>query len=454
MDEQDTRQRRFRKLMESFLAERMELKLKPILASETKAEGDNIEKILVKKQEVLETYKLCNWLEDAARRVGQLTMVTHTLKAVNPNAKGTNLYCPAEELPALQEVGSHVLAGGNVTPDIVGHAGALDVYAFLRLEFEGRSLLGWLDANDPDLLAAMGGDENAKEWTVAFTGIRNIKEQLASHKLGKQIYWLVGDDPCDDEQYHLLSPLYASSLAHAVHTCLREDWFGEAAILARESRRKEQYSDHVLHEYFDLAVQKLGGTKPQNVSQLNSERRGRNYLLDSRPPRWTLQELRPPKGPTSIFSRFGKQKECATLVAKLRMFLESDPPSNAHTRHKRDGFIDSIVGEFILYIDRLLKLKPGWTAAPECLLPPVEKLLVDPGRAAIDPEFDAERKNSGWHDDIAKRFGLWLNSQLNENLPMGDVETIFWSDEFDETIGFTRRPLVFELKETGDERHG
>lgn len=454
MDEQDTRQRRFRKLMEGFLAERLEPKLKPILAKEAKAEGEEIEKVLAQKQEVQSKFKLRNWLEDAAQRVGQLTMVTHTLKAVNPNAKGTNLYCPVEELPTLQEVGSHVLAGGNVPLDVVGNAAALDVYAFLRLEFEGKSLLGWLDENDPDLLKAMGGDDEAQKWRDAFTSIRNIKGQIASHKLAKQVFWLTGDDPCDDQQYHLLSPLYASSLAHSLYTRLQEDRFGDATKEAREARRNKQHSDHVLHEHFGLAVQKLGGTKPQNVSQLNSERSGRNVLLDSRPPRWTLRELQPLKGTTSLFNRFGKQRECATLVGKLKRFLESDPPKNMQARNTRDEFIDSIVGEFILYVDRLLRLEPGWTAAPECQLPAVEKLLVDPGRAELDPNFAAERENPDWLDEIAKRFGQWLNSQLRDKLPMGDVETIFWSDEFKEIISYPHRRLVFELDVPKEERHG
>ena len=32
------------------------------------------------------------WLADAARRVSQLQVVTHSLKPIHPDAKGTNLY--------------------------------------------------------------------------------------------------------------------------------------------------------------------------------------------------------------------------------------------------------------------------------------------------------------------------------------------------------------------------
>ncbi|BAH77673.1 type I-F CRISPR-associated protein Csy1 [Solidesulfovibrio magneticus] len=453
MDEQDTRQIRFCKLIEDFLAERLESKLKPLVAEEAKAEGEKIEKVLTQKKEVLDKFKLRNWVEDAARRVAQLTMVTHTIKAVNPNAKGTNFYCPIEKLPILQEVGSHVLSCGNVPLDVVGNAAALDVYAFLRLEFEGKTILRWLDEGDTDLLAVMGGDDTAKSWADAFAGIRVLKGPMASHKLAKQIYWLVGDDPCDDGQYHLLSPLYASSLAHTVYSIVQGNLFGDAAKEARDAKRKGQYSDQVLHEYFGLAVQKLGGTKPQNVSQLNSERGGRNYLLDSRPPHWPQRETRPLKGTASLFERFGKQMVCVNLVAKLKEFLESFPPNNVHTRNKRDELIDRIVGEFILYVDRLLKLEPGWTSNPECQIPYIEMLLIDPGRVDSDPEFAAIRDKSCWHDDIAKCFGQWLNGQLSKKLPMGDAEVLFWSDEFEELVNYPPRLLNFERKKSREDGH-
>ena len=54
-------------------------------------------------------------------------------------------------------------------------------------------------------------------------------------------------------------------------------------------------TDHV-EAYASLAVQELGGTKPQNISQLNSERRGDNYLLASLPPVWKTVAVQPVHG--------------------------------------------------------------------------------------------------------------------------------------------------------------
>lgn len=59
--------------------------------------------------------------------------------------------------------------------------------------------------------------------------------------------------------------------------------------------------------YTNVAVQQLGGTKPQNISQLNSERRGNKGLLASLPPVWRSIELKPLLGSESLFPRYGRR---------------------------------------------------------------------------------------------------------------------------------------------------
>ncbi len=453
MKKNTTRQQELSKLIDNFLNDRLETKLKPLLAKESKASGEELEKMLEEKQRLLEKFQLQNWMESAAQRVVQLAIVTHSLKAINPNAKGTSLYCSASSLHRIQEIGSHILSNTAAPMDVVGNAAALDVYAFLRLEFEGKTILEWLEAEDQDLFYALGGHEGAREWMNAFTSIRKTKGDISSHKLSKQLYWLTDDDACDDGQYRILSPLYPTSLAHVLFKHIQHDRFSDTAKEAREAKRKGLYSPHTLHNYPGLAVQKIGGTKPQNVSQLNSERGGQNYLLDSSPPSWTPRNVWPLKGKEPLFERFGRQQRCAYLVGKLKTFLQSDLPPTKETRDKRDIFIDQIVDEFILYYDRLLYLEPGWTAAPTCQLSLAEKLFLDPGRAHLDPEFACKRNEKDWQNEICKRFGLWLNKQLGETLPMGDVECLFWSQEFEEIVQYSHGRRFFELGAKEEKGH-
>src|SRR5450830_1084516 len=267
MDEasdQTSRITRFRSAIADFIIERKEAKLKD-------ADGDAAQAA---------KYDYSTWLADAARRVAQIQAVTHVLKATHPDARGSSLHIPPDSLPQHAEIGTHVL-GDHYADDIVGNAAALDVYKFLKREIDGKRLLDWFLVNDADLLAALDNDEaTALEWASAFKSLIRPATNLASHGLAKQVYWCVSDEPTDDAGFHLLQPLFASTLAHAVHQDIQSARFGETNKLARQAKRKEEPHDGVYRDYRNLVMRKLGGTKPQNISQLNSDRGGVNYLLE------------------------------------------------------------------------------------------------------------------------------------------------------------------------------
>lgn len=373
------------------------------------------------------------WLEDAARRVQQIQAVTHSLKPIHPDARGTNLYVEPRTLPPLAEVGSHAL-GERFVGDVVGNAAALDVYKLLKLEVNGRSLLTALLARDADALAALHTDPaQAEKLRDAFVSLTQPRaEGPSSHTLAKQLYWLTGTDACDDAHYTLLGPLYATSLAHAVHAQVQENRFGEANKAARQARRERKMHDGVFHDYPGLAVQNMGGTKPQNISQLNSERRGMNYLLSSLPPQWQASAVRLPVHATSVFDRlFIARPEVRRTVRALRVFLESDPDTNLATRERREALLDALVDELVSLAAELQTiLPPGWSRDDERFkeLAYEEALWLDPLRAEIPEEaqFAHDWQYMDWPAAIGKAFAGWLNAQLRDKLPVGDAEAREW----------------------------
>ena len=247
-----------RQLIESFIQERLQGKLDKLKPDED-----------VKRQSLLAGHRREAWLADAARRVGQLQLVTHTLKPIHPDARGSNLHSlpQAPGQPGL--AGSHEL-GDKLVSDVVGNAAALDVFKFLSLQYQGKNLLNWLTEDSAEAVQALSDNaEQAREWRQAFIGITAVKGAPASHSLAKQLYF-----PLPGSGYHLLAPLFPTSLVHHVHGLLREARFGEAARAAREARSRQESWPHGFSEYPNLAIQKFGGTKPQNISQLNSERYG------------------------------------------------------------------------------------------------------------------------------------------------------------------------------------
>jgi CRISPR-associated protein Csy1 len=420
MNESTGRSAAIRAVIAQFLKERCDAKLEKLKADDPQRD--------VAAQELRAQYEHSNWLGDAARRAGQIQAVTHSLKPTHPDAKGTNLYCPPASLSPLNVVGSHCL-GDDFAGDVVGNAAALDVYKFLKLEHEGQSLLALMLAGDTDVAAALSEQpEQAAEWVDAFTGLVQARGRVASHTLAKQVYWLVGEDPVNDAGFHLLAPLYATSLAHRVHATIQEDRFSEAAKEARQARRDKQFHERSTHDYLNLAVQKLGGTKPQNVSQLNSERGGNNYLLASLPPVWQVRDLAPLLHSDSLFKRFERQEGVWQALKALRDYLEANPPKTMDTRDTRDELAFELIAHFVLFGAAFRTLPEGWSADSECRLHASEKVWVDAGAAVERP--------SDWTDQLARRYANWLNGQLSskQRLHMGDPQHQHWQVDLAEEL--------------------
>lgn len=425
----------FRAAVEAFLHERLQTRI------------DKLQPDDPKRPELIAEYQRGPWLESAARRVKQIQAVTHSLKPIHPDARGTNLYIAPVDLPTLDELGSHAL-GHRFATDVVGNAAALDVYKLLKLEAGGRSLLQALHANDADALQALSENPaEARSLRDALVSLTVEREGGASsHVHAKQLYWLVGDDANDDAQYHLLAPLYATSLAQAVYEEVQDARFGEANKLARQARREGAPHDGVYREYRGLAVQKMGGTKPQNISQLNSERGGNNYLLASLPPIWQAQRNYLPVKARSIFDRvLGGRPSVRSAIRELQAFLLSNPPTNTHTRERVSSLIDRLVDELVVYAGELLHRPAGWTRDVSFDdLAEEEKLWLDPLRAELPEEgaFASRWLGMDWPARIAERFGNWLNGQLQGSLPdVGYAESHEWRRVLSDEDGTWTRQL-------------
>ena len=334
--------------------------------------------------EALAKYDYHNWLESAAYRVGQIQAVTHVLKATHPDARGSSLHLVPNNLPQHREIGSHLL-GDTFAEDIVGNAAALDVFKFLKIEVEGKRLFDWMQEADADLQVALSANaETAQEWMHAFTSLIRAESQPVSHVAAKQLYWLVGEEPADNSEYQLLQPLFSSSLAHRVHNDIQDVRFGETNKLARQAYRDKSSYEGTYHDYRGLAVRKLGGTKPQNISQLNSERGGINYLLASLPPRWDASDSIKVLRVESVFNSFYFFDEVSGLLKELSALLLSDPDAVKATREQREALEQALGQQLALFGESIrFSQEPGWTRNPDCRLPQCQRLWLDPERTEL-----------------------------------------------------------------------
>ncbi|MBK1646693.1 type I-F CRISPR-associated protein Csy1 [Thiocapsa imhoffii] len=407
-----------RAALHDHLVRRLNEALAKIHGTDTKAVSDR------RKQQ--EFYQLQPLLNSGADCVSQIQMATHIVKGIHPDPKvkeATNLLVDPSNLPDLPLVGSHVLSA-HIDIDATGN-GAFnkkihEVFLLLQTKFEDECILNLLKRGDSDAIAALGGSpEEATSIADRLTEMDAARCMgLASHTQAKQIYWPVGADPHDNSGYHLLAPLYPTSLVHRVYQTLQEDRFSEAAKAARKARKAGEWHERPVREYPNLAVQKLGGGKPRNISQLNHIRDGNNYLLASLPPVWQSLTVKPLFGVESLFDVYRWRREVRTLARELRRFLEGNPASNLKTRQRLDELVNALLDELIQFTAEVRTLDAGWSRDPQCSLPPSHGAWLDPDAADVRPDDVIERLSSD--------FAHWLNAQLREPLPMGDPEYLYW----------------------------
>ncbi|MCA5932332.1 type I-F CRISPR-associated protein Csy1 [Pectobacterium versatile] len=373
-----------------------------------------------KRREIEQKHEVRAWLTDAASRAGQISLVTHALKFTHSDAKGSSIFS-AETATDAKTLSTATLAQPAI--DAVGNAAALDVAKLLQTEHEGDSLVAALQRGDHSALEALAeSPEQLAQWLAGFQQVFTDR-QPSSHKLAKQIYF-----PTENGEYHLLSPLYSSSLAQALHQRINAVRFGDEAKDIRKARKDNLWHDQLDISYPNLAVQNMGGTKPQNISSLNSSRSGRSYLLSCAPPQWNSVE-KPPQQHECIFRSNGEADyHTSDIVKSMRRFLLSvkKVQNNHDIRQQRLHYLDQLIDQLFFYASSVQNLSAGWSAESE--LTRAQQLWLDPYRAETDTVFRREREAGGWQKAVAYDFGRWLNRRLkHEELIFGEVERREWS---------------------------
>ncbi|MFC3022713.1 type I-F CRISPR-associated protein Csy1 [Vibrio zhugei] len=365
-------------------------------------------------------FKPSVWLTDAASRAKQLQLVTHALKFTHSDAKGTSIF--ADQFTGKRDfIGTNSIAEPAI--DIVGNAAALDVGKLLMLEQKGKRLVHFIQQGDMTPFEPFAeSDQQLAEWLAGFKLAVTAKDP-SSHKLAKQLFW-----PLEEGGYHLILPVFATSLTHAIYDRVQTARFSEAQKAARDARRNEKHSDTPTVEYPYLAVQAFGGTKPQNISQLNSTRGGRAYLLSSAPPTWQSQE-QPPLKVTSIF-RGPFSRQVYPLLMGLKKFLAAHlhERSTWEIRAERARRVDEIVDRLIAYGASVRAFPAGWSSHPDCHLPEHQTLWLDPQRRYSDSDFNDAYDKKMWQVQVAEDFSRFLNAELarNSEIATGDVEFMQW----------------------------
>jgi len=214
-------------------------------------------------------------------------------------------------------------------------------------------------------------------------------------------------------------------MAHAIYQRIVKCRFGEEAKVIRSAKKAGKYINKQDVNHLNTALQNFGGSKPQNVSQLNSSRGGKSYLFSCAPPSWK-SELKPPVTSKSIFSgEFDRRawRQAQRLQQYLLSIHQQD--STMDIRKKRAAYLDELVDTLFNYAAEVQSLTQfaGWSSS--CELKSEQQLWLDPYRK--DQSFQDERAKGDWQLQIADDFAFWLKRKLkHDQLILGEVEHQEW----------------------------
>lgn len=352
--------------IESFFRSRREERLKNKRADEVDAEFD-----------------LDNWIPKAARAVGGYSLSTHPPGFSHPDAGQTKVpggvvhktSCLIVDAPERND--GYLRSRKKPTKlneiDAYGNAAFMGYYAFLMLEMEdGKTLLSHIESDS--LVAREILTRKTASYEELKAGFLRIKEapiQPVTHVRIKQVYF-----PVEGKGYHQLSILTPSVLMFKMKRQIDSIRFPSDEVKEiRNARREEKFSESGYTTLTGLTEVGYGGTKPQNISLLNSKNRGRAYLLRSVPPELQHDYGRLPK--RDFFRTHLRYRPFQENFDSLRKLVENDI-NNIHIREGRDRRVRVIFDEIVRIVWKLRSQDAGWSDGElYSALPRFQKIVLD-----------------------------------------------------------------------------
>ncbi|WP_297481973.1 type I-F CRISPR-associated protein Csy1 [uncultured Photobacterium sp.] len=387
-------------LIQAYIEQRRQTKLDEIEKKKNVKNGVSESELAILNEQIQTAYLDFNvqtWLTSAAVRAKQISLATHAVKFTHGSAKGSNILVLASSADVAYLDSSAIVAPAV---DAVGNAAALDVAKLLQLDDGDATLAVYLSQGDDHVLRPLAScDEQCQLWADGLRQALEVKTP-SSHTLAKQIYFPIGDN-----QYHLISPLYSSALAHELFHQVQHSRFSDEMKAARDARKKNQPSDMDVVRYPDLAVTISGGSKPQNISQLNSKRYGKTYLFPCTAPDWQSQ-YQPPMFGVNWFDSREVGRNTYYLIKLLAEFLVKVKPldSNIRIRQRRDQLADQILDSILTLAVSHQTNMSGWSETSE--LSQAQQCWLDPQAGHL--------YNGDWQTEVSRDFGLWLNNRLEK----------------------------------------
>lgn len=347
------------------------------------------------------------WFDAMIMHMDECHLASHVGKFTNPDIKTT--ICSHSD-----KVAGYVTTGGSTC--------SLDILIPAQYLGSASLLLSPVTPDKNVLEAVITRDkELEKELELLSLPIENLQEKVqkmqedsrkepdATDTHLRQVYF-----PIAEGKYHLLSVMPSSSLALEMYQRIR-------AINGHKidccNKKSENYGKPC-EEVTGLTMIGFGGSKPLNISALNSRCGGKTYLLSSLPPSLPARKIRLPK--SDFFRESIWYKQQSSALYRLHAYMKQDR-NTIEIRQAIHDLVDEMISAVLFAAYQICAEKIGWNEEEAySQLPTAQKIWLDDAYAE-------ERKETSWADDISSSFARWVirsyEKLLGEDaIKLGDAE--------------------------------
>lgn len=379
--------------------------------------------------------KLSEWLAESSKKISGSKASfasSHPCKFVNPDSgknkiagKNGEIKTTAIVAYSKYELDGYVRTGNvrNIKLDLFGDAAMASYYKFLTIRVGDKTIFEHIVADDEisKYLLSFTGDSSDKIRKDFLSLLRKEGCCCTSSKL-KQIFFPT------NEGYHQLSVLMPSGIMSKVNQNIRRFKFGisedekKQIENLRDCKKNNLYCDGEIKDFQGLTKIGFGGSKPVNISILNSEENGLFYFLPSFPPAVDKNRIKLPH-----FDFFKDNLWSGKYRTEYKHFhkLLLAEPNNINIREGRNKIILNIFDDIVENIFTIRSVGAGWSDRQQCSnLPEYQKIMLDD--LYSDRRDEDEYFNSflmGTARFIQKSY---KNNMKDAAIPMADNELVYY----------------------------